>query len=522
MNLDPSSLNTSFSPSRTQKSLKNAQIGIICYLTSLFVSFFSRGIFLRHLGAEFLGFTGSIGSILNFLNIAELGIASTCGMLLYAPLFRRDYAEVSRIVSILGYLYRCVGWFILVAGVLVSFFLPALYPSVQFPVPILFLGYYAFLFAALLGYFVNYHAVLLSADQRNYVVTGYYQATYTIKVLLQLLIAVTSCNLGLYFLIEILGGIANALILRLKVRQTYPNLSVSVSQGKALLHAYPQLVSKVKQMIAHRLGDFVQNQSSPLFVYAFVSLPMVALYGNYKLLSGSLNTLLNQVLRSTNASVGNLVAEGNTQRSYSVYCELLSFRFFVAGIVSGCLYFLSTGFITLWLGAEYSLSSWFVFLLTLQFFLYLVRDVTDQYILAFGLIQDVWSPLVETFLFVLASLVFGHFWGLEGVMMGPIVSMLFLIYIWKPLFLFRQGFHLPLSRYLLPFCQYLLLALIPIVITAFLLDSCSSWYSDSQWSSWLLEAVICTSSLTMLSLGAFLATSTSFRHFINRLIHVHR
>ena len=482
---------------RTAKSLLNAKVGAACYLLSLLVSFFTRGIFLQYLGTEFLGFNDSLLSILGFLNIAEFGIAGAVNIVLYRPIFEHDRQQIAAIVSVLGYLYRCVGLFILIGGVVVSLFLPLIFPQTSFSWLTVYAGFYAYLFTSLLGYFVNYRAVLLGADQRGYIVKGYFQIAYTVKTVVQLIVAVYFCHYLLYFSIEVLFSIVYCLILSHQISQTYPWLQTQASSGRALLSSYPEVLTKVRQQMVHKVGSFVQTRSTPLFVYAFVSLPMVALYSNYLLVTGSLRTLMENVFGSTSASIGNLVASGDTSRSYSVYLELLSFRFFVTGILSGCLCLLTSDFISLWLGSAYLLPTAFFLLLVLQFFLMQERDVTDQFLYAYGLVQDVWSPVVESAVFILATVFFGMRWGLAGVMMGPVTSLLLVIYIWKPYFLFTQGFRYPLRRYLIPFLHYLTLTAGSIALTGIFL---SQFFADGAagWAHWVLKAFICFCIITAL------------------------
>lgn len=56
--------------SRVKKSLLNARVNLIFYVLILLISFFSRKIFLNCLGADFVGLTGTLMSLLNFLNLA--------------------------------------------------------------------------------------------------------------------------------------------------------------------------------------------------------------------------------------------------------------------------------------------------------------------------------------------------------------------------------------------------------------------------------------------------------------------
>lgn len=69
--------------SRIKKTLLNARVNFIYYFITLILSFFSRKVFLDCLGADFVGLTGTLQNLLGFLNLAELGVGSAIGYLLY-------------------------------------------------------------------------------------------------------------------------------------------------------------------------------------------------------------------------------------------------------------------------------------------------------------------------------------------------------------------------------------------------------------------------------------------------------
>ena len=62
--------------SRTAKSIKNSSVGLIFYFISLALQFFSRKIFLDRLGADVLGLNTTATNLLQFLNLAELGVGA--------------------------------------------------------------------------------------------------------------------------------------------------------------------------------------------------------------------------------------------------------------------------------------------------------------------------------------------------------------------------------------------------------------------------------------------------------------
>lgn len=198
--------------SRVKKTLLNARVNLIFYLLTLVLSFFSRKIFLDCLGADFIGLTGTLQNLLGFLNLAELGIGSAIGYVLYKPLFEHDQTKITEIISVMGYLYRWIGIIILIGGVVLSCFLPLIFPDTGFQLPLIVFAYYAFLGSSLIGYFINYRQNLLGADQRNYVITGYFQSITILKTLLQMALAYYTGSYYLWVSIELIFGIIYSFI----------------------------------------------------------------------------------------------------------------------------------------------------------------------------------------------------------------------------------------------------------------------------------------------------------------------
>ena len=118
---------------RTRKSILNAEVNIFFYFLGIFVAFFSRKIFLDCLSADFIGLTGTLWSILSFLNLSELGIGLSVSYFLYKPLAEKDQQKISDILSLLGFLYKRIGQFILVSGIFISLFFPLMFKSSTMP-----------------------------------------------------------------------------------------------------------------------------------------------------------------------------------------------------------------------------------------------------------------------------------------------------------------------------------------------------------------------------------------------------
>ena len=496
--------------SRVKKTLLNARVNLIFYFITLVLSFFSRKIFLDCLGADFIGLTGSLGSLLGFLNLAELGIGSAIGYVLYKPIFEQNQEKINEIISVFGYLYRWVGLFILLGGLILAGFFPLIYPDTGFDSEVIYFAYFSFLFSSLIGYFVNYRQTLLGADQKNYVVTAYFQTAGVVKTLIQMALAYYTGSYYLWIAIEFVFGILYAIILNWKINQVYPWLKTDVRSGKQLRKKYPEIIKYTKQLFVHKIGEVTQAQVTPFLVYAFSSLQAVAYYGNYTIITSKLSGLINNFLGSTTASVGNLIAEGDENKIMGIYWELTAINFFIAGVCAISLYYLLPPFITLWLGEQYVMSKYVLYFTILSFSLSLIRTVTSQFKYGYGLFSDVWSPIAESVILVVTAVLCGQVWGLEGVLVGSVVSVIVVIYGWQAYFLFVRGFKRSYWEYLYNYGRYIGVMLLGFYLTNRVLLWISNMQKIESWISFasLMIKVVLIYSIIELLLMMFFTKGT--------------
>lgn len=444
--------------SRVRKTFLNARVNLIFYFLTLALSFFSRKIFLDCLGADFVGLTGTLGNLLGYLNLAELGVGAAIGYLLYKPIFDHDEEKICDIISVMGYLYRCIGLFILSAGVILSFFLPLIFPqdNTGFPLPLIYFAYYSFLTSSLIGYFINYRQTLLGADQKGYVVAAYFQTANITKTLIQMASAYYTGSYYLWVAIELVFGFIFSFILNWKIRETYPWLKSRLKEGRKLLKKYPDVITKTKQLFIHKIAGSISLQSYNIIIYAVASLSTVALYGNYALIISKIVGLINTALGSSGASVGNLAAQGNVQRTRDIYWEMAGFTSYIGGVVFYGLIAFATPFIRLWLGDEYELALWVI----MPYFIKIYCDFTtsnlNTFLYAHGLFYDVWAPFVESVICLGVSIGAGIKWGLFGVLLGSMTSNLIINVGWKSYFLFSKGLKLPWMRFWRFYSKYLI------------------------------------------------------------------
>lgn len=433
---------------RVGKALLNAKVNFIFYFLTLVANFIARKVFLDQLGAEFIGLTGTLLNILGYLNLAEFGVSSAISFNLYKPIKDGDRKKIGEIVSLLGYYYRRIGTAVGAAGVALSIFLYFIFKDSAFTeFGVIYFAYYTFLISALLGYFINYRQLLLVADQRNYVVASLYQSCNILKAMVQIAVALYFHNFYAWIAIELVFSVGYCVVLNRKIDKIYPWLKPDLKEGKVLHKRYPDIFKSTKQVFIHKFKDFLLVQSDQLFVFIFVSLKMVAYYGNYVLITSKAMQLFSTLLDGVVAGIGNLIAENDKVRIMKVFWELMAVRYFLAGFVCFLVYQLISPFVILWFGQEYLLSQVVVLLLVVNLFILISRGTVDNFNFAYGLYADVWAAWVELILNVGITIVAGYFWGVPGILLGKTASMMPIVIFWKPLYLFRAGFRISYAKY---------------------------------------------------------------------------
>lgn len=504
--------------SRVKKSLLNARVNMITYALVLLVTFFSRKLFLEKLGDDFIGMTSTLSNLLGLLNLAELGIAGAIGYLLYKPLVSEDTDQINKIMSVFGFIYRRIGFFIAGCAIILGAFLPMIMRDAPFALPLIYFAYASYAVAALLSYFANYKQVILASDQSQYVVTGYYQGANIARILIQILVLYYTSNPYYWVGIEISFSFIYSLVLNNRIDKAYPWLRPGIKNGRHLIKQYPEILKYTKQIFVHKVGGLVLYNLSPVFIFAYTTLSMVTMYSNYQLIATKVQQLVSQLLGSADSGIGLMIAENDQPRIRKVFHELLALRYLVAGIVCVPLLLTTAPFISLWLGDSYILPISTLIIIVINTFIMITRPVVDAFNAGYGLFYDTWAPLTEAGLNIGCSMLGGMLWGLNGVLLGTTVSMFFIIMLWKPYFLFSKGF----KRSVWHFWRVVLPYYAMIGVTYFLIRYILSFvgtevYSDS-FLGWGLYALVVVSMCAVILYAMMYSMDKGMRMFSQRLL----
>ena len=85
---------------RVHNVVRNAGYGVLYKLMLTVVPFFMRTVMIYSLGIEYLGLNGLFSSVLQILNLAELGIASAMNFAMYKPIADDDEQKICAILAL--------------------------------------------------------------------------------------------------------------------------------------------------------------------------------------------------------------------------------------------------------------------------------------------------------------------------------------------------------------------------------------------------------------------------------------
>lgn len=434
--------------SRTENVLKTSTIGVTCNLINIALGFVYRTYFIMILSASYLGINGLFTNILQMLSLAELGVTSAISYRLYAPIKENDLLQVAKLMTFFKQVYHTIAAAILVFGLM-------LLPKLEFfindtneiPNDInLQVIYLLFLFQTVSSYCFSYKQSLLSADQKQYLLSISQTMICFIGYVLQLI----SLTLWRSFSLTLTINIANTVCLNYLVSQWVEKKYKSVFSIKTSLdnEEKKKIYSDTKATMLHKVGGTVLNSTDNIILSKFVGLTVLGKYSNYALIITSLNGIMGQLFSSFTSSFGSAHVSLTQDDAFTAYKRVLFVNFWITGWITTSLLVLIDPFISIWLGPHMQLDNTISVVLAIQFYIVSCRKITTSYIDACGLfIKDRYRPLVEALINLVISIMLVKRFGASGVIGGTIISHLLTVFWREPYILFKYEFCIPIKRY---------------------------------------------------------------------------
>ena len=167
---------------RTKNASRNIFFGVILKIYQILVPFLMRTAMIYLMGVQYLGLNSLFTSVLQVLNLAELGVGSAMVYSMYKPIAEDDDTTICALMKLYRTYYRVIGLVIAVVGCALTPFIPHLIKS-DVPAGInVYILYLLNLGATVLSYWLfAYKNSILQAHQRADVVSKVAIITNTIQ-----------------------------------------------------------------------------------------------------------------------------------------------------------------------------------------------------------------------------------------------------------------------------------------------------------------------------------------------------
>lgn len=408
--------------SRVQKSMKNTIFGMVGLFCSLIVSFITRSIFIRILGVEYNGVNGLFSNVLQVLNLADLGFATSVAYALYKPLKEHDEKTAAMLMHYFAKIYRIIAVIVAVAGCCCIPFLQYLISEdiseFSFSLTELRIYFAIYLANTVCSYLLAYKRTIITADQNNYLISNVDNICNIALNILQIVLLYLTRNFYAYLITMVAKTIINNLILHLIAGKRYPYLS-QYKKDKLPKGNKSELFKNVQAVFLHRIGGVAILCTSSVVISAFVSLIDAGIYSNYLMIVNSINNFINIVFNSVTASIGNLCLGDDKEHQYIVFKRISYLSNFFAVFTMVCYICLFNDFIALWLDESMQFSLAIVIAISLNAMVSYIRKTVNAFKDAMGLFrQDWYKPLLEAALGIGLAIGLSYVWGTFGVIMG--------------------------------------------------------------------------------------------------------
>lgn len=392
-------------------------------MLSILLTFVTRAVFVRVLSVEYLGIESLFSNVLAVLSLAELGVGSAIIYALYKPIAEDDVATIKSLMRLFKRAYCAIGCVIFVLGLCLAPFLDLLIEDAP-DIPYLKVYFFCFVANTGVSYFFSYKSSLLFAYQKEYINSLIRYGVQIVISIIQIAVLLATHNYLLFLFCMVTGTLAQNICISRYADKHYPYLS-----EKDVRPIERGLLSVVKQnvfaMTIHKVAQVASVPIGSIVISKFVGIDAIAIYGNYVLIINALWKILDKVFDAMIASVGNLSAKESLERQYEVFSESYFVNAVLYAVASSVLLCCATPFIELWLGEGYLFNDVTLFLLVAWFYVRGIRSAELAFTSANGLYRFTWyKAIIEAVVMVVGSIALVQIWGVDGVVVSGIVSML--------------------------------------------------------------------------------------------------
>lgn len=473
--------------SRMKKTMLNTIVGIVNKFGIAILNFIMRTVFIYTLGMQYTGVSSVFTDILSVLSLSELGISTAISTALYKPLHDDNRIMICKLMKFYKIAYRYIALFIMIVGLMLlpflNFFITDV-PDIKEDIRLIFIFY---IIRTSISYLLVYKSTILSADQKQYIITIRELICVTVRYILEIILLFIFKSFIIYLIVEVILILIQNIIVTNKAKREYP-YAFEKTNEKLSKEDKKSLLKNIKGLSMYKVSATVGNSIDNILISKFIGTAVSGIYSSYNLIRLQIELILKQFFSAVTPSIGNLIASGSVDKQYYLFNKIFYISFVVINFCSVSMFILYNTFIEMWIGEKYLLSNSISFIIAFDSYLYILLQAIASFRTANGLfIKGQYRPLIMAIMNVILSIILIQQYGIFGTVLATVICRL-LTQWYDPYLLFKYIFKQSFFKFYVKYLMYMLLFAVSSIATYYI----SSLYSfDNIITNFVFKIICC-------------------------------
>lgn len=472
---------------RTKNATRSIMVGSIMKVYQMFVPFLMRTLMIYFMGVQYLGLNSLFTSILQVLNLAELGVGSAMVFSMYKPIAEDDKSKICALMKLYRTYYRVIGGVIGVVGLIITPFVPNLI-SGEVPGELnVYILYLLNLAATVLSYWLfAYKNCLLQAHQRIDVTSIVVIAVDTLQYIIQAVIIIFIKDFYIYTINILAMQAVKNIVTAAVVTKMYPEYKPVGSMAK---NEVSMINRRIRDLFTGKLGAVILNSADTIVISAFLGLTVLAVYQNYYFILTAIIGFVEIIINSMMAGLGNSFITETKEKNFLDFKKFTFMFCWLTGLCACCFLCLYQPFMEIWVGKELMLEFGAVICFSVYFFVYEINRLLNVYKDAAGLWhEDRFRPLATALVNLGLNLILVQYIGIYGVLLSTVISMVAVGMPWLLHNMFTVFFERSLAKtYIIKLFVYVGAVVLAGAVTYFI----CSFIHLNEWLTLIVRAMLC-------------------------------
>ena len=318
--------------SRTKNVLKIVISSSINQVVIVLAGLIMPPLLIANYGSETNGLINSVKQMLNYFTVVSVGLGAASQVALYKPLTEGNWPLINKIMATLSRFLNKAGLVFLACIGVFAFILPVIrrdnldFMTIAEIVLICGIG-------SLIEFvFLTRYKILLTADQKQYIVSNVYTQGTVINTVLSVILIILKASILWVQLAATFAYLVRMLLLVRQVHGLYPSLNLYVVPDKSA-------IGNSKEAFLYKFSDILINYIPMTFVTFICGYTDASIYTVYNLVFSAIVMIVNIFSTGLSPSFGNQIVqkdyEGfkNSFKGYNFAFRTISFFCYICSAV---------------------------------------------------------------------------------------------------------------------------------------------------------------------------------------------